>query len=152
MFELDNPFSISQSSLVSDLKVSPSNGRTTKVSLPSQELALLLDTYVLFGMTFRCSLLSSFREQDNVLFDVPITRELMAVCQGSGKFWDFSPDFPCCAGAHRHKIRAGSSSNGSEVAECRFHSAQIQAELSSNDSQLKLRSAGLTPHIHAELF
>ena len=48
------------------------------------------------------------------------------------------------------KIRAESSSNGSKVAEWRFHSAHIRAELSSTASQLKLRIAGLTPHFHAE--
>ena len=51
---------------------------------------------------FRCSLLSPFREQSNVLFDVPMTRELMAVCQGAGNFGT-SPDFSDCAGAHPHK-------------------------------------------------
>ena len=32
------------------------------------------------------------------------------------------------------KIRGESSSNGSEIAECRVHSAKIRAELSSNVS------------------
>ena len=34
---------------------------------------------------FRCSLLSPFREQSNVQFDVPVTRELTAVFQGAVK-------------------------------------------------------------------
>ena len=39
---------------------------------------------------------------------------------------------------------AESSSNGSEIAECRFHSAKIRPELSSNGSNV--RSAWFTPH------
>ena len=47
-------------------------------------------------------------------------------------------DFAGCphCGAHtaQTKIRAESSSNGSEIAECQVHSAKIRAELSSNGS------------------
>ena len=105
-------------------------------------------------------------------FDVPMTRELTAVFQGSVKVGT-APIFRIVREYSRTKIRAESSSNGSKVAEWRFHSAQkselsshqmarklriggftphkIRAELSSNGSQLKLRTAGLTPHFHAEL-
>ena len=44
-----------------DLRVLLCHGRTTQVSLSSQDLALLLDTYVLFGMTL--SLLLAFTLQ-----------------------------------------------------------------------------------------
>ena len=87
------------------------------------------------------------REQSNVRFDVPMTRELTAVFQGSAKVGTF-PDFSDCAGVHRTKIRAESSSNGSKVAV----SLRTKSELSSRQmAQLKLRTAGLTPHFHAEL-
>ena len=49
------------------------------------------------------------------------------------------------------KIRGESSSNGSEVAECRVQSAKIRAELSSILYPRNLRSAAFTPHFHAEL-
>ena len=55
-----------------------------------------------WGGRFQCSFLSPFREQSNVLFDESMTRELMAVCQGSGNFGT-SPDFPGCAGVPPHK-------------------------------------------------
>ena len=58
-------------------------------------------------------------------FDVPCSH----LFQGSVKVGTF-PDFSDCAEYPRTKIRAESSSNG---------------------SQLKLRTAGLTPHFHAEL-
>ena len=45
-------------------------------------------------------------------------------------FWTRS-HFPDCAGVHPQKVRAESSSNGSEVAECQFQSAQ-KSELSSH--------------------
>ena len=51
---------------------------------------------------------------------------------------------PECGGHFAQKIRAESSSNGSEIAESRCHSAKIRAELSSNGSGV--RSAGFTPH------
>ena len=42
------------------------------------------------------------REQSNVPFDVPMTRELTAVIQGSVKVVTF-PDFSDCAGVPPHK-------------------------------------------------
>ena len=55
-----------------------------------------------WGERFRCSLLLPFKEQSSVRFDAPVTRELMAVCQGAGNFGT-SPDFSDCAGVPRHK-------------------------------------------------
>ena len=63
------------------------------------------------------------------------TEHRVSVCAHQTRVDDVSkfftcPDFPDCAGVPPHKIRA---------------------ELSSNSSQLALRTDGLTPHFHAEL-
>ena len=108
----------------------------------------LFEQYTLLWMSETPSMVIAFTS--NVRFDVPVTRELMAVCQGAGNFGTY-PDFSDCAGVPRTKIRAESSSNGSEVRGARFPSHKIRAELSSNGSQLKLRTASFTPHFHAEL-
>ena len=88
-------------------------GRTTKVSLSSQDLTSILDKYVLQWMGEDAIDGLCFHppgEQSSVYFDVPMIRELIALVRGRLELWAI--------------IRGESSSNGSEFAECRVHSAK----------------------------
>ena len=60
-----------------------------------------------------------FRHSDDTRVDDPLSGRRLKILDST--LWS---DFPYCAGVPQHKIRAESSSNGSEVAQCRFHSAQ----------------------------
>ena len=126
-------------------------GRTTQVSLSSQELALLLDTYVLLGMTL--SLLLAFtlqrteqraiRRTDDTRVDGCLSgrRKILGLLQ----IFRSVREYP----GTKSELRAHQMARKLRSASLSPH--KIRAELSSNGSQLKLRTAGLTPRFPAEL-
>ena len=92
------------------------------------------------------------REQCNVRFDVPMTRELTGCLSGLSENWDFPRFFGLCGSTPAQKSELRAHQMARKLRSGGFTPHKIRAELSSNGSQLKLRTAGLTPHFHAELF
>ena len=70
---------------------------------------------------------------------------------GLSENWDFPRFFGLCGSTPAQKSELRAHQMARNLRSGVFTPHKIRAELSSNGSQLKLRTAGLTPHFHAEL-
>ena len=106
-----------------------------------------------FGWGATLSLLLAFTLQrtEQCAIRRPDDKRVDGCLSGPSESWDFSRFFGLCGSTPAQKSELRAHLMARKLRSSGFTPHKIRAELSSNGSQLALRTAGLTPHFHAEL-
>ena len=120
---------------------------------PLKSLPFSLTRTCCFGWVRTHSLLLAFtlqRKEQRAIRRTGDTR-VDGCLSGRSESWDFPRFFGLCGSTPAQKSELRAHQMARKLRNGGFIPHRIRAEISSNGSQLKLRTAGVTPHFHAEL-